>query len=232
MFGRGTSFYRWNTILADLGFKFKEEIVWNKKFNSSPVLPIQRFHETISIHTKGKGIINHTKVPYCEQKQYNIDSIAGDIMRIKSALNNTTELDALKLFLETKIKQIYKRKNDKGSGCTIAKNSTGVFNIPAFVLSAIIDGTREKSIIECVYDRYSRIHPTQKPVRLLERLLNLVSREGDTALDPFSGSASTAVAALNTGRNFIGFEIDTEYYQLSQKRVKTAMEQRLNRLFN
>ena len=54
MFGRGTSFYEWNVICGKLGFKFKEEIIWNKKYVSSPFLPISRIHETISILSKGK----------------------------------------------------------------------------------------------------------------------------------------------------------------------------------
>ncbi|MDK7376173.1 DNA methyltransferase, partial [Weeksella virosa] len=62
MFGRGTSFYRWNTILADLGFTFKEEIVWNKSHCTSPLMRLSRVHETISIFTKGKGTINKVKV--------------------------------------------------------------------------------------------------------------------------------------------------------------------------
>ncbi|KAA6304751.1 DNA adenine methyltransferase YhdJ, partial [termite gut metagenome] len=52
LFGRGTSFYRWNTILADLGFNFKEEFIWDKGYCTSPLMPISRVHETISIHTK------------------------------------------------------------------------------------------------------------------------------------------------------------------------------------
>jgi site-specific DNA-methyltransferase (adenine-specific) len=146
--------------------------------------------------------------------------VIGDINRIKSALNNTVELDAIKTFLETKIKPISKKRNDKSYGCTISPNSTGVFHIPVSVLCSILEGTREKDIINCVHDRYTRIHPTQKPVRLLERLLALVTKEGDFVLDPFSGSASTAIAAHNTGRNFIGFEIDKEYYDLSIKRLE------------
>ena len=55
MFGRGTSFYRWNTILADFGFTFKEEIIWNKSYNTSPLMALSRIHETVSIFTKEKG---------------------------------------------------------------------------------------------------------------------------------------------------------------------------------
>ena len=53
LFGRGTSFYRWNTILADLGFTFKEEIIWDKSYLTSPLMALSRVHETVSIHTKG-----------------------------------------------------------------------------------------------------------------------------------------------------------------------------------
>ena len=219
LFGRGTSFYRWNCILADMGFTFKEEVVWNKLYNSSPVLPIQRFHETVSIHTKGNGTINRVKVPYVEQKAFNIESIIGDINRIKSSLNNTAELDAMQKFLTERIKPISKKRNDKAYGCTISPNSTGVFHVPASVLSMITDGTSEKSIIEYCPDRYTRIHPTQKPVRLLERLLALVSKEGDIIFDPFSGSGSTAEACINSSRKFIACEIDKEYYDLSVKRI-------------
>jgi site-specific DNA-methyltransferase (adenine-specific) len=223
LFGRGTSFYRWNTMLANLGFKFKEEIVWNKIYSSSPILPLQRFHEMISIHTSGFGKIKKCTIPYLESKQYNFDSIIGDINRIKSSLNNTTELDGLIRFLKDKKKRIVKRRNDKAHGLTISPNSTGIFSIPESVLNNIIIGSRERSIMNCVHDRYTRIHPTQKPVRLLERLLALVSKEGDVVLDPFSGSASVAIAAYNTGRQYIGFEIDKEYYEASVERVNNVL---------
>lgn len=65
-----------------------------------------------------------------------------------------------------------------------------------------------------------RIHKTQKPVELMEDLIKIHSNEGDIVLDPFSGSASTAVACINTNRNYIGFELDEEYFKLSVKRLE------------
>jgi DNA modification methylase len=59
----------------------------------------------------------------------------------------------------------------------------------------------------------------------LERLLALVSKEGDLVLDPFSGSGSTAIAAYNTGRRFIGCEIDEEYYNASTARLEKEIQQ-------
>ena len=57
-FGRGKSFYRWNYICEQIGFEFKEEIIWYKKYCSSPVLTLQRVHETISILQKGNRPLN------------------------------------------------------------------------------------------------------------------------------------------------------------------------------
>ena len=100
MFGRGTSFYRWNTILDGLGFVFKEEVIWDKSYVSSPLMPMSRIHETVSIFTKKEGVINKVKIPYLEMKRHDIDSIVTDIKRMKSALKNTKSLNAVLEFLE------------------------------------------------------------------------------------------------------------------------------------
>jgi DNA modification methylase len=65
-----------------------------------------------------------------------------------------------------------------------------------------------------------RFHPTQKPLSLIEDLIIKHSNEGDTVLDCFSGSGTTALAAYNTKRNFIGCELSKEYYEKSIKRLK------------
>ena len=62
-------------------------------------------------------------------------------------------------------------------------------------------------------------HPTQKPIRLLERIVSLCSNPGDRVLDPFSGSGTTGVAALHLGRDFVGIEQDPTYIDLSTKRM-------------
>lgn len=65
----------------------------------------------------------------------------------------------------------------------------------------------------------SNLHPTQKPVALLEALIKTFSNEGDTILDSCMGSGSCGEAALNTGRNFIGIELDKNYFKISQERI-------------
>lgn len=65
-------------------------------------------------------------------------------------------------------------------------------------------------------------HPTQKPLRLLERIVGLTSKEGDLMLTPFCGSGSECVAAKIAGRDYIGFEIEDEYVELAEKRLENA----------
>lgn len=63
-------------------------------------------------------------------------------------------------------------------------------------------------------------HPTQKPIKLIERIIQIFTNEGDLILDNCMGSGTTACACINTNRNFIGFEVDKEYYEYAEKRIK------------
>ncbi|WP_308225032.1 site-specific DNA-methyltransferase [uncultured Prevotella sp.] len=70
-----------------------------------------------------------------------------------------------------------------------------------------------------------KIHPTQKPVELMVQLIAASTKEGDTVLDPFMGSGTTAIAAIREKRNFIGFELNKEYYDKACKRIKLEQAQ-------
>ena len=64
-----------------------------------------------------------------------------------------------------------------------------------------------------------RLHPTQKSIELVEDLIKLHTEEGDVILDSFIGSGTTAIACINTNRNFIGIELDKEYCDIANKRI-------------
>lgn len=70
-----------------------------------------------------------------------------------------------------------------------------------------------------------KFHPTQKPVALFEYLIKTYTNEGETILDNCMGSGTTAIACLNTNRNFIGFELDKEYYDKSIDRINKKEKQ-------
>lgn len=72
----------------------------------------------------------------------------------------------------------------------------------------------------------SRLHPTQKPVALMEYLILTYTNEGETVLDNTMGSGTTGVACANTGRNFIGIERDEKYFQIAKERIEQAYANR------
>ena len=282
MFGRGTSFYRWNTILDGLGFVFKEEVIWDKSYVSSPLMPMSRIHETISILTKKEGGINKVKVPYLEMKGHDIDSIVTDIKKLKTTFKNTKTLNTVLEFLEnnkvptdipvrtdryncdtfTKYNTIATQDKQTGDRCvnvmqsiqfglnekSIIKKNIYEYNSVerkhneennvvankglqngdrcVYVMSNISNGLNEKTIIKQARDHYNTIHPTQKPVRLLERLLALVipkdkPRNEIVVADFFAGSMSCMEAVHNMGMRGIATEIDEEYFEKGKQRIES-----------
>ena len=104
----------------------------------------------------------------------------------------------------------YKYKKD-GISSSNYGNSNGTDTI-------INNGERcPKSIVEFQKDK--GLHPTQKPVSLLEYLVKTYTNEGETVLDNCMGSGSTGVACVNTGRKFIGIELDDKYFEIAKNRI-------------
>ena len=94
--------------------------------------------------------------------------------------------------------------------------STNYRNYTAKEIITVNDGKRYPlSVLEYQRDK-EKIHPTQKPVALFEYLIKTYTNEGETVLDNCMGSGTTAIACLNTNRNFIGFELDKGYFDIAK----------------
>jgi len=84
------------------------------------------------------------------------------------------------------------------------------------------DGSRyPKTILK--FKQEKGLHPTQKPVDLMEYLIKTYTNKNDVILDNTMGSGSTGVAAIRCGRNFIGIEMNNEYYQIAEKRIQETV---------
>ena len=113
----------------------------------------------------------------------------------------------------------HKRNHTKGNGKHSQKNSCyGTFvEVPTIVSdekypTSIISVSKEHKIGHF-------FHPTQKPVALIQYLIRTYSNDGDTILDNCMGSGTTAIACIREKRNFIGFELNPEYYEACRKRI-------------
>jgi len=93
-------------------------------------------------------------------------------------------------------------------------------------LAKIINkGKQMKSLWEIPASRHITEHPTEKPEKLLERIILIGSKKGDTILDPFMGSGTTGVVAKRYGRNFIGIEIDDKYFKIAEDRIEKTKKE-------
>lgn len=81
-----------------------------------------------------------------------------------------------------------------------------------------------QSILEFYKRDGKSLHPTQKPVALLEYLIKTYTNDGEAVLDFTMGSGSTGVACINTGRDFIGIELDPDYFDIAKQRIESANE--------
>ena len=123
--------------------------------------------------------------------------------------NYEFDLDSVRVPQKYPGKRAYKGPNKgKISGNPLGKNPSDIWDIPN-VKAQHIEKTK---------------HPCQFPVARPQRLIKALSKEGDTVLDPFMGSGTTGVAAILEKRKFIGAEIMGDYYDISIKRVKEAID--------
>jgi len=112
--------------------------------------------------------------------------------------------------VNTYTKYIETQNNTKIHG-KVSKQISGGGNTDRFPRSVqVFSSDRQKC----------KLHPTQKPVNLLEYLIKTYTNKGDLVLDNCIGSGSTAVACINTCRNYIGYELDKGYYDITQKRIQ------------
>lgn len=98
-------------------------------------------------------------------------------------------------------------------------NKGGIYGRKAGVGSIQSKTGYPRSIIQ-FKSQNGELHPTQKPVALMEYLIKTYTNEGDTVIDPFMGSGTTGVACKNLNRSFIGIEKDAEYFQIACERIE------------
>lgn len=125
----------------------------------------------------------------------------------------------------------YKRKSKNPEGYVGRKNDHGYGLRPRTEFEN--HGTRyPKSVIRISRDfsAQQQVHPTQKPVALMEYLIKTYSNEGDTVLDNTMGSGTTGVACATTGRRFIGIERDPAYFEIARARIEHEFQKFLGDL--
>jgi site-specific DNA-methyltransferase (adenine-specific) len=105
-----------------------------------------------------------------------------------------------------------------------AKTGGHKFGRPSHKAERVQEFTGYPTSVLSVANEGSTVHPTQKPVALMEYLIRTYTNSGDLVLDNCMGSGTTGIAALNTDRNFIGIERDPDYFAICEKRILPLIE--------
>lgn len=183
---------------------FREELIWLKNKPASGMMCDKRhmkIHENIEIFSP---VSNYTYNPQ------------------KWLISDKEFITQRKTFKENEYigNQIY------GATTRTRKPDTGERN-PISIVSCQVPFTPQKS--KTYSDNVDlRYHPTQKPIELLEYLIKTYSNENDLILDSCMGSGSTGVACKNLNRNFIGIEIDAEYFKIAEQRINSTSDETIN----
>ena len=115
----------------------------------------------------------------------------------------------------TAVRQPYRNLSDKRIQARIEAGSKGARMYDWFTdINLVKNVSQEKGI-----------HPCPVPVALMERIILMTTQPGDTVFDPFMGGGTTGIAALNTGRNFIGCELDGMYFKYAEERLAAHLTQ-------
>ncbi len=113
-----------------------------------------------------------------------------------------------------------------GSGAKNSKHNAFELNLERECVADKTNKKYPKTIWKCSNsNRIDRLHPTQKPTKLLEHLIKTYTNEGEVVLDNCMGSGSTGVACVNTNRRFIGIELDEKYFNLAKDTSYTKTNQ-------
>lgn len=145
-----------------------------------------------------------------DQQQYFIE------LGKRYGLNNYINLVFRKNFSAQVLKANMRIVGNAEYGLLLYREKLPKFNNNGKMIFNIIDWERDEK-----NELYQKIHPTQKPVKLLEKLIKIFTDEGDVVIDPVAGSGSTLIAAANLNRKSYGFEIKKDFYKQAKEWIDT-----------
>lgn len=188
---------------------FKHEWIWEKqrasnfmRANHEPL----KYHENILVFSKGTLNINPQRYKVLE-----INEIMDMTKKEIEGMMKSKDYDRFgKVDRRKTVRDPDENKKHLGSEIKRVRNADDGFRNP-------------KSVLKINNKLHGNIHPTQKPVPLFEYLIKTYTNEGDTVLDNTMGSGTTGIACKNLNRNFVGMELDENYFNMAKERIENHM---------
>lgn len=150
--------------------------------------------------------------------------VTGFLNAKKMPLRNHEDICIFYKKLPTYNPQMTIGKKPHGRGNGVHKNTQRCYGVFHEVPTRMLEEKYPISVIDIPKEHFKWLHPTAKPVALIEYLIKTYSNEGELILDNAAGSMTTAIAAINTNRKVICIEKDEEYFQIGKKRVEEHLD--------
>lgn len=235
-FGQQPTLTLWNSLAFKL-FNYKSEIIWYKRQRSSPMNDIGRVYENIMVVCNGTRKFNPVRRSWSDVQESlaefrDISTYTGMLNDLRSVLMRKDKYENVLNYLELSDKRIYFKKVSKT--CNEYATLRSVKDIDRYLqkMNNVIYGILPQNLISFIPHNKQKLDasgqglgdhnikfPTVKPIQLMEYLIELTTNENDVILDPFMGSGTTGIACRNLNRQFIGIEIDKEYYDIAYQRI-------------
>jgi site-specific DNA-methyltransferase (adenine-specific) len=185
---------------------YEEVLVFSKNYETEAIHPLRPYFKSvmkfIALNLKQINIkLGHRRAEHT----FYVDSTQYGLCTYK------TYLELIKVFAINEMQGFKEFEELKEIDSQFKKQYSSTFNL--------WEGKKYKSNILKYKKDYTGHHPTQKPILLLEDLIKTFSNEGNNIVDLTMGSGSTGVACVNTNRNFIGIEMDDNYFKIAKERI-------------
>lgn len=227
-FGQYPTLPAWTDAAEQAGFAWREHIVWVKRVPSSPWGALSRLHESFMVYRRGSPEYHVTKGRYEDVK---FPGILTDVSTIDCYRRVVQELrrqlmgggvkircrDSALAAESAKKNELWKTPRTPHVAYPENVNFTNVW-------SFLPNNKRERSANRAPAKK-GPSHPTVKSIPFMRRAIELLTPAGGTVLDPFLGSGTTALAAIQSGFPWIGIELYPEYCDIAKARILKASEQ-------
>jgi len=204
VFGQMPTMATMHEHIADAGWRYKEHIVWLRRHYVPLPDPLMRGHESILLYRKGKPEMHDTIAPWWDCRLPTLPWGGLDIVALQHAI--------AQLYYFAKHGKWRTRRRDK----QLTPNSK---TYKCGSIQTQYDSVNIGNVWSFLGKDRNRVHPHQKPLALMERLIRLLTAQGDTVLDPFMGVGTTGVACKRLGRPFVGAELTEAFYRTACERI-------------
>ena len=214
-FSSARTYHRMTCNVEDAGFEIRDQLIWIKPKGIPKGGSLKPQHEPIALARK----------PFKGTRKKCVEDNGTGLIQIEACKTDRFPSNVIHSGLDEPWSSYFycatPSNRERNAGCEDLPDKEWM--LQGLSGSVAEDGVSNKNGTGTVRGKSKNYHPTVKPIKLMSYLCRLITPPGGVVLDPFTGSGSTGVAALQEGFSFFGVELDEEYIQIAQHRLVNTL---------